>query len=68
MAKEDVIEVIGTVDEALPNTMFKVKLDSAAVGEVHRMAVEYPSLCDWVPSDSRGRVSDCPSLPDEPVE
>ena len=27
MAKEDVIEVLGVVDEALPNAMFKVKLD-----------------------------------------
>ena len=25
MAKEDVIEVLGVVDEALPNAMFKVK-------------------------------------------
>ena len=31
MAKEDVIEVIGTVDEALPNTMFKVKLESGHI-------------------------------------
>ena len=28
MAKEDVIEVEGTVTEALPNTNFKVKLDN----------------------------------------
>jgi translation initiation factor IF-1 len=28
MAKEDVIEMDGTVTEALPNTMFRVKLDS----------------------------------------
>lgn len=28
MAKEDVIEVEGTVVEPLPNTMFKVKLDN----------------------------------------
>ena len=28
MAKEDVIEVEGTVIEALPNTNFKVKLDN----------------------------------------
>ena len=35
MAKEDVIEVIGTVDEALPNTMFKVKLDSGHIVLAH---------------------------------
>lgn len=28
MAKEDVIEIEGTVVEALPNTNFKVKLDN----------------------------------------
>ncbi len=27
-AKKDVIEAVGTVQEALPNAMFKVKLDS----------------------------------------
>ena len=31
MAKEDVIEVLGVVDEALPNAMFKVKLDSGHI-------------------------------------
>ena len=29
MAKEDVIEVEGTVTEALPNTQFRVELDNA---------------------------------------
>lgn len=28
MAKEDVIEVAGTVTEALPNTQFRVELDN----------------------------------------
>ena len=28
MAKKDTIEVVGTVLEALPNAMFKVKLDN----------------------------------------
>jgi len=28
MAKEDLIEVEGTVEEALPNAMFRVKLDN----------------------------------------
>ena len=32
MAKEDVIEVQGTVHEALPNAMFRVQLDNG-----HRM-------------------------------
>jgi translation initiation factor IF-1 len=27
-AKKDVIEAVGTVEEALPNAMFKVKLDT----------------------------------------
>ena len=35
MAKEDVIAVIGTVDEALPNTMFKVTLDSGHIVLAH---------------------------------
>ena len=28
MSKEDVVEVEGTVSEALPNTLFKVKLEN----------------------------------------
>ena len=28
MAKEDVIEVLGVVDEALPNAMFRVELEN----------------------------------------
>ena len=35
MAKEDVIEVLGVVDEALPNAMFKVKLDSGHLVLAH---------------------------------
>ena len=31
MAKEDVIEVEGTVVEALPNTNFRVKLDNGHI-------------------------------------
>ena len=31
MAKEDVIEVLGVVDEALPNAMFKVQIDGGHV-------------------------------------
>lgn len=35
MAKEDVIEVEGTVIDALPNTNFKVKLDNGHVVLAH---------------------------------
>ncbi|MCD6046907.1 MAG: infA [Gammaproteobacteria bacterium] len=31
MAKEDVIEMEGVVTEALPNTMFRVKLDNGHI-------------------------------------
>ena len=35
MSKEDVIEVAGIVDEALPNATFKVKLDSGHIVLAH---------------------------------
>ncbi|MCZ6802052.1 MAG: translation initiation factor IF-1 [Nitrospirae bacterium] len=35
MAKEDVIEVQGTVNETLPNAMFRVKLESGQVILAH---------------------------------
>ena len=35
MAKEDVIEVEGTVVETLPNAMFKVQLDNGVVILAH---------------------------------
>ena len=35
MAKEDLIEVEGTVIEALPNAMFKVELDNGHVVLAH---------------------------------
>lgn len=35
MAKEDVIEVEGTVVEALPNTNFRVKLDNGHIILAH---------------------------------
>ena len=35
MAKEDVIEVEATVVEALPNTMFKVKLENGVIILAH---------------------------------
>ena len=35
MAKDDVIEVEATVEEALPNTMFRVKLQNGVVILAH---------------------------------
>ncbi len=35
MAKEDIIEVQGTVSETLPNAMFRVKLDNGHVILAH---------------------------------
>lgn len=35
MAKEDVIEVEGIVDDALPNAMFKVKLENGHIVLAH---------------------------------
>ena len=35
MAKKDTIEAIGTVVDALPNAMFKVKLDNGFVVMAH---------------------------------
>ena len=35
MAKEDAIEMEGTVEEALPNAMFRVKLDNGHVVLAH---------------------------------
>ena len=35
MSKEDVIEVEGIVDEALPNATFKVKLESGHIVLAH---------------------------------
>ena len=35
MAKEDVIEVEGTISETLPNAMFKVKLENGAIVLAH---------------------------------
>ena len=35
MAKEDVIEVLGVVDEALPNAMFKVEIQGGHVILAH---------------------------------
>jgi len=35
MAKEDLIEIEGTIKEALPNAKFKVELDNGHVIEAH---------------------------------
>ena len=35
MGKEDVIEVVGVVDEALPNAMFKVQLENGHIVTGH---------------------------------
>ena len=35
MSKEDVIEVEGTVDEALPNAMFQVELENGHIVLAH---------------------------------
>ena len=35
MAKEDVIEMEGTITETLPNTMFRVKLENGHVVTAH---------------------------------
>lgn len=35
MSKEDVIEIEGTVEESLPNAMFRVKLDNGHVVLAH---------------------------------
>ncbi len=35
MAKEDVIEMDGTITETLPNTMFRVELDNGHVITAH---------------------------------
>jgi len=35
MAKEDLIEVEGVVDEALPNAMFRIKLDNGHMVLAH---------------------------------
>lgn len=35
MAKEDIIEVQGTVSETLPNAMFRVKLDNGHIILAH---------------------------------
>ena len=68
MAKEDVIEVLGVVDEALPNAMFKVELDSGHVVLAHLSGKLRQNYIKILPGDkvtmeispydlSRGRIT-----------
>ena len=68
MAKEDVIEVLGVVDEALPTAMFKVKLDSGHIVLAHLSGKLRQNYIKILPGDkvtmeispydlSRGRIT-----------
>ena len=68
MAKEDVIELEGTVLEALPNAMFRVELDNGHVITAHisgKMRMHYIKILpgdkvkvEMTPYDlSKGRIS-----------
>ena len=68
MGKEDVIEVLGVVDEALPNAMFKVKIDSGHVFLAHLSGKLRQNYIKILPGDkvtleispydlSRGRIT-----------
>lgn len=68
MSKQDVIEVEGTVVEALPNAMFQVKLENGHVVLAHvsgkirmhfiRILPEYRVTVELTPYDlKRGRIT-----------
>ena len=68
MSKEDVIEVEGIVDEALPNATFKVKLDSGHIVLAHLSGKLRQNYIKILPGDkvtmelspydlSRGRIT-----------
>ena len=68
MGKEDVIEVVGVVDEALPNAMFKVKIESGHVVFAHLSGKLRQNYIKILPGDkvtmeispydlSRGRIT-----------
>lgn len=68
MAKEDVIELEGTVAETLPNTMFRVELDNGHIVTAHisgRMRKHYIRILtgdrvkvEMTPYDlSKGRIT-----------
>lgn len=53
MAKEDVIEVEGIVNDALPNAMFKVRL----VENGHEVLAHFPAASSELHKDSPRRQS-----------
>ncbi len=68
MSKEDVIEVEGIVDEALPNATFKVKLDGGHIVLAHLSGKLRQNYIKILPGDkvtmelspydlSRGRIT-----------
>lgn len=68
MAKEDVIEMDGTITETLPNTMFRVELDNGHIVTAHisgRMRKNYIRILtgdrvtvELTPYDlSKGRIT-----------
>ncbi len=68
MAKEDVIEMEGTIIDTLPNTMFRVELENGHVVTAHisgKMRKNYIRIltgdkvkCELTPYDlSKGRIT-----------
>ena len=68
MAKEDLIEVEGVIDEALPNAQFKVKLDNGHMVSAHLAGKMRMHFIRIIPGDrvkvelspydlSRGRIT-----------
>ena len=68
MSKEDVIEVEGIVDDALPNSMFKVKLENGHIVLAHISGKLRQNYIKILPGDkvtmelspydlSRGRIT-----------
>ena len=68
MSKEDVIEVEGIVDDALPNVMFKVKLENGHIVLAHISGKLRQNYIKILPGDkvtmelspydlSRGRIT-----------
>lgn len=68
MSKEDLIEVEGTVTEALPNAMFRVKLDKGHEVQAHISGKIRMNFIRIIPGDkvkvelspydlSRGRIT-----------
>jgi translation initiation factor IF-1 len=56
MAKEDVIEVQGTVSETLPNAMFRVKLDNGHIILAHISGKMRMHFIRILPGDKVGRA------------